>query len=1672
MMKRMSQLRALVAIVCTTVATKNWRPQKLFLYLCILVFLTLGFSVSDTKNTVINVSTSQVAVRDVSPPVFTNCPGDVTITLAPGSCRMPFDYEPLVEDVCDNVPVVTQLAGPLPGSELEKNTTTIYKYEAVDENGNRSVCRFSVSVQEFGASQNSLICNAQIQITLDTNCQTVVTPDLLLKGQYGCIEDFSVELFYDGSPLQSVPTSPELTSNELRRNIIARVTDTETGLFCDTRIFVEDKFIPSIQCRSYTVKCTEDIKPAYGGTIDLPLPGGLNVSYDSMAFPYIPSNGMAFTISAFIVDGFDPCGLAQLTYADIEVDFDCADTSRIIFRNWTIADESGNSATCQDTIYIERATVSDAIAPPSFNDQDRAALKCEDRCPTNLPDCGTDILGWNTIQLGRGYDAFVGHPAPWDDFYPCNGLVRCEGTGMPTGFDCGDINVTFTDTRFDDCSVGASNNCFRILRRWSLFDWCNGSMEIIAQNIEVSDGQGPMIAGLTNDTIITDVFDCESIWNAQIPVLQDNCSSNPLSYNIESSSGQVVFNNGVYQITNLALGTHAVRYIATDCCGNESSTQILVTVVDEVPPVPVCDQSTVVGLSFSANSNLFGITKIFARTFDNGSYDNCGGPVYFKAIRLDEIDANGNSILGEAVSEGDWSSITCSGSNGDDDLRINPPFYQSSQSYFDDYVDLCCNDIDQGPVTVVLRVFDVDPEPYTFGRQFPQFLPAGANPNDYNGVLPEFMLPGGPLYHHYSDCEIEVIVQDRVAPLVVAPPDITVTCDFWFAFDPDRPNDFKNELDSVFGKVGNVIDPRLRDSIYVRDRVCPAHPKFVEYAPSNNFDAPCYDDQYAIFWGTDGYVIDNCEASLEQDISADMNCNRGRIVRSWQAVDGRGNWSNTQFQNITIIDCKEFYVPTTCWRSTINDIASCDLENNLYKTKLIEWPCDVTISSCLGNGTSAFLPDNLIGVVAEDRRPRFDDDNCSMIAATYTDEIFVLVDSACQNILREWHVIDWCLYDDFRLRNYSGAYQWFYRQLIRLENTTGPVFGNCNDQTICGFGDPSSPPLNPCSGTITLDPEISDDCTKLEDLSIHYKIDFDNDGTDDELGYSTNQGNQYPFPNPNNLPVRAFDAVNYARSDLFSVGTHRVLWNVEDGCGNSNSCQYLFTIEDYKPPTAFCETGISTIPMPQVAGGFIDIWASDFDLNSSDNCTASSDLVFSFSDNINDQTIRRTCDDVTDSIEYLTIYIWDEANNFSTCVVGLFISDCDLQFLASLSGTIYTEENEMINEVMVMLDGDTTGQMMTASDGFYQFADLNTQEDYRLIPEKDTDPLNGVSTYDLVLISQHILDVMPFTSPYKMIAADINKDGRVTAFDMVQLRKLILYVDLDFSDNTSWRFVPADFVFIDPLNPFAFSFPEIYTIDSLSANWSADFVGIKTGDVNNSVRPNRLLGSEDRNMTGTQLLRTMEKELIAGQTYHSKIRADQLNQIKGLQYTLKGDENKIKFLNVTPVFDAINEYSFGQRFLDQNILTTSWNGDLGNSEEIVLFSLEFEALQNCKLSDVLSISDEYTVAEAYTFDDELLDVSLIIKKNPSITSNISLFQNQPNPFRQSTLILFYLPENIEASIEIFDVMGRNVKTIKKQWQKGTHKMDIDRSMLGAEGVYYFTLRAGDKQLTEKMILID
>jgi predicted GH43/DUF377 family glycosyl hydrolase len=94
-----------------------------------------------------------------------------------------------------------------------------------------------------------------------------------------------------------------------------------------------------------------------------------------------------------------------------------------------------------------------------------------------------------------------------------------------------------------------------------------------------------------------------------------------------------------------------------------------------------------------------------------------------------------------------------------------------------------------------------------------------------------------------------------------------------------------------------------------------------------------------------------------------------------------------------------------------------------------------------------------------------------------------------------------------------------------------------------------------------------------------------------------------------------------------------------------------------------------------------------------------------------------------------------------------------------------------------------------------------------------------------------------------------------------------------------------------------------------------------------------------------------------------------------------------------------------------------------------------------------------------------------------IPSSHSLAQNHPNPFNSATTLRYALPDRVEVVLEIYDILGRHVKTLVQDIEEAGFKTvtwdgtdELGRAV--RTGVYLYRIRAGDFTQTRKMVLLE
>ena len=571
---------------------------------------------------------------------------------------------------------------------------------------------------------------------------------------------------------------------------------------------------------------------------------------------------------------------------------------------------------------------------------------------------------------------------------------------------------------------------------------------------------------------------------------------------------------------------------------------------------------------------------------------------------------------------------------------------------------------------------------------------------------------------------------------------------------------------------------------------------------------------------------------------------------------------------------------------------------------------------------------------------------------------------------------------------------------------------------------------------------------------------------------------------------------SYQIAGRFPIGRHAIEIHAKDGCGNATAVVVVFDVIDCKAPAPVCINALTVGLMPLEPGtdadgdgdedeGAMAIWASDFLASPISDCTGpikyaiyrAADVIAyeaangqgSFIPNPQDTGLVLTCDDDNATVVY--IYAIDASTDgvkdFDFCETLVLVQDnmglCDGEGgEGSLAGAIKTEDNVAVQGVQVALSGSMSMQSTTPTDGLFRFTGLELGQDYTVTPQLDANPKNGVSTFDLVLISKHILGTQVLDSPYKQIAADANNSKTITTLDLIQLRRLILGTITELPGNTSWRFVDASYQFPNSLNPWAATFPEVKNVNDLpTVAPEAVFVAIKVGDVNASAKANSLASADVRSK-GTFSFEVADAKLSAGSVYTVDFTAAELSRIAGFQGTLTLSGAEL----VDVQYGVAGEENFA---VHGNDVTFSWNGEAATND--VLFSLVVRASSDAQLSEVLGVSNRITTAEAYTTSGEVQTVAINFSTGAVVGAGFEVAQNQPNPFAAETLINFTLPTAGEVSLTIQDVTGRTLVVKRGEYAAGANQITVTSRELGATGVLTYTLTAGEFTATKKMVAV-
>ena len=164
---------------------------------------------------------------------------------------------------------------------------------------------------------------------------------------------------------------------------------------------------------------------------------------------------------------------------------------------------------------------------------------------------------------------------------------------------------------------------------------------------------------------------------------------------------------------------------------------------------------------------------------------------------------------------------------------------------------------------------------------------------------------------------------------------------------------------------------------------------------------------------------------------------------------------------------------------------------------------------------------------------------------------------------------------------------------------------------------------------------------------------------------------------------------------------------------------------------------------------------------------------------------------------------------------------------------------------------------------------------------------------------------------------------------------------------------------------------------------------------------------------------------------------------------------------------------------DSVIIERKGGSDTLNYRVIAIVSGEVSSFVDKTPDTINVVSSLYTyrvklinkyIASNYTYSPEIIWRAPIYSGKGYIPKTYSLRHNFPNPFNPTTSIVYDIPIDGLVVLKVYDVLGREVKTLVNEYKKaGRYKVRFSGKNL-ASGIYIYNLTSRDFSQTRKMVL--
>lgn len=1636
----------------------------------------------------------EITVEDDVPPVFNYCPDDVTLDNTTGDCSaLRVWVQPNLNDLtdCDDIlSIRRESSDPSVQQALDLNYPyndtiggvaiaefpvgeTYVRYIAEDSSGNMATCVMKVTVVDTEAPVFAVCPNDQV---LGSICADALVPDYrgLSTVTDNCGFDTLIQDPAPGTLLSSILGPNPSAGDDF--NVTLTATDADSAFLstdCTFEVTLEDNEDPIPDVAGGTLpkkynSCSSVIVDAptasdCGETIyGVPVPQGTPVGNSLPITQYIYSTGVYVVQWTYtdndgktsqqnqLIEVEDDTTAPELTCPN-DVTMYGTDHPNCNARNIPgIALSEGSLGIFTPGTYADTCTMDpDFTIEYALSGSTNVSRKLGSNAGIEVFNTGTTtVTYWVTDEAGNesscSFDVMVMDDDAPDLAVPNDVTVQCDNVPPVTPrFATDNCDGTILALFNQDSIPGVCANEYTLIRRWTATD-AKLNSTTGTQVITVIDTQAPnfnLNTGALDVVTTNDLNVCEA---AVVLIMDpadvtDNCDGNVSITNDRTYGGNDA--SGVYPV-----GTTTVTFTATDNCGNFSTYEVDVTVVDNEDPIIACIQ----GLAF----NIPDTDTLVLRPSDLYFFvrDNCA---------IDTVTMSQDTFTCEDVT-GDFTDVILTAT----DIHGNIGTCTATVLIQDNIPPVAkCQDITayleaDGQVTIDASDLD-DGSSDNCQNQLSYYINGIGQKNEtfdcnQKGQNLRTLIvedPSGNL----DQCTAIVTIVDTIDPVALCR-DITVSLDANGMYSLDSNEVDNGSMDNCMiteistqpdkfdctdiGQI-NIIEMVVTDMSGNTD-TCTAQVTVIDDLAPNAvcMDTTVYLDDNGQVTIDESYIdggsTDNCDNDLSFNFTDRFTClDTGLNIITVTVTDDYNN-SSTCTAEVTVLDTTP--PVAACIDVTLNldtngianlnvnqvwDAANssdnCSIEHARLDRMVFDCsdknrlnPVVLTLEDASGNEGTCTANVTVLDITG----PQLE---CK--------DITVYVDENTDVTISAGSVID-SVYDPCGLQDTMVSQTLF-------------DCSDAGDNTVTVTAMDFTGNTSVCTAVVTVE-YISAPTAVCQDITVTL-------GEDGTAGEATINANE--LDNGSEDACGLSNMLTFSASQTFfdcdDIGDNTVTLTVTDRFNNTSTCTANVHVDaselDVMLDDVVGDQGdIVTIPI--TVSDFIQITSLQFTVEINDGTVGR--IVDTRVNNLSGATFIQIDDEVASfqfaaqggsfetrangsTIAFLDIELEGTSGEMSPVVftdsqnARQWSSDChdvngpiagfnqtdgsitvDMSpAMFTMGGTVrYYSSNDSIENVSIEISGhgSPTDTVVTDVNGEYSFIALNgtnpvirplninmsyaNSRDFYLakIGANQT-----VTAFDQFVIAQDIFGVSPITDPYTLIAADVAATTQGPACTGVEINVGdISAIDevlqgADSWAHDAWVFIPRTFAFNNANCPWEGGFDQMISLNNVgSAQTDLDFIGIKVGDVNGDFDLNTNLQGEDENKS-----RSESKLDLQYLINNNKVDFNVTNDIEvgSMQFGIKYDKNSVSIASIDFNEALMDQFKVIHKAELNEIVVIGFGTQTISLEGEKLFTISLnENVVNDGLS-LFKISNSFLVNEVYSSNYGLSEVILSEQVSTDVT---------------------------------------------------------------------------------------